>query len=219
MSIEVAVVEDNDQLRNWLQTLVHGSPGFACRYTFSSAEKAVKGLIGVDVDVVLMDLSLKPGGGDGIWCARQLKNQKFRGEVLVLSIFDDEEKIFEALKAGAKGYLLKNTEPADLLENIRDIHRGGSPMTATIARRVVNHFQKMTADLDTQQLSISKLSKRESALLHYIMQGWKYSEIASELNITESTVKGHARRIFEKLEVDSRSHLMSVVARQKSLQE
>jgi DNA-binding NarL/FixJ family response regulator len=213
MSIEVALVEDNDQLRNWLQVLINGSQGFVCRYAFSNAEKAVSGLIGVDVDVVLMDISLKQGAGDGIWCTKQLKGRNFRGQILVLSIFEDEERIFQALQAGAKGYLLKNTQPSILLDCIRDIHAGGSPMTATIARRVVNHFQKVSADLNKQNLNISKLSKRESVMLDYIMQGWKYSEIARELSITESTVKGHARRIFEKLEVDSRSHLMSVIAR------
>lgn len=211
MAVSVSIVEDDDQLRVGLQTILDGTPGFVCHQAYSSAERAVDGLMRQPVDVVLMDISLK--GKDGIWCISELSKQTFPGQILALSVMDDDEIVFRAIQAGAAGYLLKDSPPLEVLNAIQEVHAGGSPMTASIARRVIQHFREIKKNQETSGLDLSVLTSREMEILEFIMKGHKYSEIAKQLGITLNTVKVHARNIFEKLHVSSRSELMAAAGR------
>lgn len=207
MSITVAIVEDEERLCLGMQAILNGSRGFICHQTYSSAEKAVRGLTKQPVDVVLMDISLK--GKDGLWCIAELMRCQYPGQILVLSVLDDDDIIFKALQEGASGYLLKDSPPIEVLNSIQELHQGGSPMTASIARRVVQHFRALKSSASNHDLDVSLLSKREKELLDHIMRGYKYAEIACNMSISLNTVKGHARHIYDKLRVASRSELMA----------
>ena len=166
------------------------------------------------VDVVLMDIRL--GGKDGIWCLSELRRCSFPGEILVLSVFDDDDIVFNALQRGASGYLLKDSAPVVLLDAIREVHGGGSPMTASIARKVLRHFRLLREPARSLTIDEDLLSRRENELLEEIMRGSKYSEIATTLGISLNTVKGHVRSIYEKLQVSSRAELMARTTQSQS---
>lgn len=211
MAVTVAIVEDDDQLRTGLHAILTGTAGFVCHQAYSSAERAVDGLMREPVDVVLMDMSLK--GKDGIWCISRLFECSYPGQILALSVIDDDDIVFRAIQAGAAGYLLKDSPPLEVLNAIQEVHAGGSPMTASIARRVIQHFREITTNQSASGLNLSVLTTRELEMLEFIMKGYKYAEIAHQLGITLNTVKVHARNIYEKLQVSSRSELMAVVGR------
>ena len=197
--INVAIVEDEDEVREGLAVLINGSEGFRCILTYPSAEKALPDILTNKPDVVLMDINLP--GMSGIECTRKLKARQPDLPIMVLTVYDDDEKIFESLKAGASGYLLKKTPPAKLLEAILELHNGGSPMSSRIARKVVQAFQAMgPSSKDTENLS-----KREHEILSYLAKGYRYKEIAETLFISIETVRTHLRNIYEKLHVRSRS--------------
>ena len=157
--INVAIVEDEDEVREGLGVLINGSEGFRCVSTYSSAEKALSDILKNQPDVVLMDINLP--GMSGIECTRKLKARQPALPIMVLTVYDDDEMIFESLKAGASGYLLKKTPPAKLLEAILELHNGGSPMSSRIARRVVQAFQAM----GPSSKETESLSKREHEVL------------------------------------------------------
>lgn len=213
MAVTVAIVEDDDQLRSGLQAILTGTAGFVCHQAYSSAERAVDGLMREPVDVVLMDISLK--GKDGIWCISRLFERSYPGQILALSVMDDDDIVFRAIQAGAAGYLLKDSPPLDVLNAVQEVHAGGSPMTASIARRVIRHFRELKSSAKSRNLNTSSLTNREAEMLEFIMKGHKYAEIAHQLGITLNTVKVHARNIYEKLQVSSRSELMAVVGRSR----
>lgn len=197
--INVAIVEDTDDIREGLKVLINGSDGYRCIADYSSAEAALRELADKKPDVVLMDINLP--GKSGIECTRELKARIPSLPIMMLTIFENDEQIFESLKAGASGYLLKKTQPAKLLEAIQDVHNGGSPMTGQIARRVVGAFQQM----GTSHRETENLSKREHEILSYLAKGYRYKEIADTLFISIETVRTHLRNIYEKLHVRSRS--------------
>ncbi len=197
--IDVAIVEDEDDVRNGLAVLINGSEGFRCVQRYANAEQALSSIMKNPPDVVLMDINL--GGMSGIECARTLKTHRPGLPIMVLTVYDDDEKIFESLKAGASGYLLKTTPPARILEAIVDLQNGGSPMSSRIARKVVRTFQMMGQS--TQETE--NLSKREHEILYYLAKGYRYKEIADALIISVETVRTHLRNIYEKLHVRSRS--------------
>ncbi len=197
--IDVAIVEDEDDVRNGLAVLINGSEGFRCAQRYTSAEQALPAILRNSPDVLLVDINL--GGMSGIECTRRLKAHRPGLPIMVLTVYDDDEKIFESLKAGASGYLLKTTPPARILEAIVDLQNGGSPMSSRIARKVVQTFQTMgESPNDTENLS-----KREHEILFYLAKGYRYKEIADALFISVETVRTHLRNIYEKLHVRSGS--------------
>jgi DNA-binding NarL/FixJ family response regulator len=197
--IRIAVVEDDKTVREGLQMLLNGSPGFTCVAAYSNGEDAVAGLPQVNPDVVLMDINLP--GISGIECIIRLKELDLPMLFIMLTVFEDSDAIFQSLSAGATGYLLKQTPPARLLEAIQDVHRGGSPMSGDIARKVVQSFQHPVHASG----HANGLTKREEEILSYLVKGYFYKEIAGLLFISTETVRTHIRNIYEKLQVRTRS--------------
>ncbi len=203
MSISVSIVEDNDQLRGTLARVLNRADGFRCLSHYANAEDALKDLPRVRPDVVLMDINLP--GMNGVQCVRQLKVLLPQIQVMMLTVYEDTENIFNALAAGANGYMLKRTSSKELLEAIQDVQRGGSPMTMHIARKVVQSFQHTAA---TAQ-STENLSEREQQVLDLLSQGLMYKEIAEKLGISYETVHTYIRRIYEKLQVRTRTEAVA----------
>jgi DNA-binding NarL/FixJ family response regulator len=200
--IIVAIVEDIKEIREGLQFLIDGSDGFACPETFATGEQAVPGIQESCPDVVLMDINLP--GINGIECVRQLK-QKCRDTQFIMStVYEDDDSIFESLKAGAAGYLLKKTEPSKILQAITEVYNGGSPMSAQIARKVISSFQHKNS-IDESDV----LTPKEKEILKALSKGLRYKEIAAEMNISIETVRSHARHIYEKLQVQSRTEALN----------
>lgn len=202
MKINVAIVEDNNDMREGLVFLIKASEGFNCVANFSNAEDALEELPKSDVDVVLMDINLP--GKSGIECVAELKHQRKDLQIIMLTIFEDEDNIFKSLQAGASGYVLKKTSPAQLLEAIKDVNNGGSPMSSQIARKVVAAFQKSPGEISGGD----NLSSREIEILSYLSKGYRYKEIADLLYISIETVRTHIRNIYEKLQVHSRTEAL-----------
>ena len=203
MPISVSIVEDNEQLRGTLARVLNRAEGFRCVSHYGSAEAALEGLVKDRPEVVLMDINLP--GMNGVECVRQLKQAMPQVMVIMLTVYEDTENIFNALAAGASGYLLKRTKSAELLEAIKEVHRGGSPMTTHIARKVVQSFQK--AGLSPQPTE--NLSQREQEVLDCLSQGFFYKEIAEKLGISYETVHTYIRRIYEKLQVRTRTEAVA----------
>ena len=197
--IRIAVVEDDKTVREGLQMLLNGSPGFSCVAAYGSGEDALAGIPEMMPDVVLMDINLP--GINGIECILKLKEMDLPLLFIMLTVFEDADAIFRSLSAGACGYLLKHTPPAKLLEAIQDVYRGGSPMSGEIARKVVQSFQQPSIKSDTKV----SLTKREEEILGFLAQGFFYKEIAGSLSISVETVRTHIRNIYEKLQVRTRT--------------
>lgn len=203
--IQVGVVEDDNNVRESLSILINGTEGFCCEHTFETAEEAIATIPLLNLDVVLMDIQLP--GINGIECVNVLKSQCNAVQFLMCTSFDDNDFIFSALKAGASGYLMKTTRPAKLLEAIREIHHGGSPMSSQIARKVVDSFHvKKSGNGEFQ-----KLSTREKEILQLLSQGLRYKEIADQLFISIETTRTHIRNIYEKLHVHSRTKAINKI--------
>jgi DNA-binding NarL/FixJ family response regulator len=203
MPITVSIVEDNEQLRGTLARVLNRSEGFRCVSQYGDAETALVGLPKDGPEVVLMDINLP--GLNGVECTRQLKQALPRVSIIMLTVYEDTENIFNALAAGASGYLLKRTKSNELLEAIREVHRGGSPMTTHIARKVVQSFQKV--GLSPQPTE--NLSQREQEVLDCLSHGFLYKEIAEKLGISYETVHTYIRRIYEKLQVRTRTEAVA----------
>ncbi len=201
--ITVSIVDDEKGLRQSIATFVNGSPGFRCVSAFSSAEAALKGLPTDKPEVVLMDINL--GGMNGIECVERLKAVAPAMQVLMLTVYEDTDQIFKALEAGATGYLLKRSSPTKLLQAIREVHAGGSPMSSSIARKVVASFQKSRQGGEKQV----HLSPREEAVLNCLAKGLTYKQIADQLDISIDTIRTYLRRIYEKLQVQSRTEAVA----------
>lgn len=197
--ISVAIVEDLTDIRVGLGALIGGSPGFSCNGMYADGEEAVDRIPYAPPDVVLMDIDMPKM--NGIECIRKLKTVMPSLQIMMLTVFEDDEKIFQSLKAGASGYLLKKTPPVKLLEAIEEVYSGGSPMSGQIARKVIQVFHS------TQESSphTESLSQREHEILSYLAKGHRYKEIADELFISIETVRTHIRNIYEKLHVRSRT--------------
>ena len=201
--IKVAIVDDEADLRENIAGFVDSSRGFRCVSAYASAEEALVGLPQDQPDVVLMDINL--GGMSGIECVRLLKPRLAATQIVMLTVFDDTDRIFSALAAGASGYLLKRLAPAKLLEAIREVHEGGSPMSAPIARKVVQSLQKEPPGPDDS----AELSPREREVLHGLAEGQVYKQIADRLGVSIHTVRNYIRRIYEKLHVRSRTEAVA----------
>jgi DNA-binding NarL/FixJ family response regulator len=199
MAISVSIVEDNRGTRESLKELLGRAQGLRCVGAYSSGEEALKKIPEEKPDVVLMDINLP--GMRGIECVAQLKARAPKTQVLMLTTYDQSDLIFESLRAGAHGYLLKNSDPADLVQAVEQVHAGGAPMSMYIARKVVNHFQqirKPSSEMET-------LTKREYEILGLLAKGYLYKEIADQLGISISTVRAHLHTVYEKLHVQSRT--------------
>ena len=203
MAITVSIVEDNDQLRGTLARVINRAEGFRCLSQYPDAEAAVEALPRDHPDVVLMDINLP--GMNGVECVRRLKQLAPDSLVIMLTVYEDTENIFNALAAGASGYLLKRTPRAELLDAIREVHRGGSPMTTHIARKVVQSFQQTGASSQPTE----GLSPREQEVLDCLSKGFLYKEIADKLGIGYETVHTYIRRIYEKLQVRTRTEAVA----------
>lgn len=202
--IKVAIVEDIKDIREGLQLLINSSDGFSCVETYSSVEDALVGLPKVLPDVVLMDIHLP--GLSGIEAVKRLKPQFRSIQFIMSTVYEDDENIFESLKAGATGYLLKKTSPAKILEAITDVYNGGSPISAEIARKVIGSFQKQNP-IDAAE----ELTPKEKEILKALSKGLRYKEIANEMQISMDTVRTHVRHIYEKLQVQSRMDAVNKV--------
>jgi DNA-binding NarL/FixJ family response regulator len=205
-TIAVAVLEDVDELRASLVALLTGYEGFSCAGAFATGEEALRRIPQLRPDVVLMDINLP--GMSGITCAALLRPQIPDTPIMMLTVYEDDEMVFQALKAGAVGYLLKQTPPAKLLEAIREVYEGGAPMSNQIARRVIASFQN-----DPRQFAEDPcLSPREREILEYLAKGLRYKEIADSLFISTDTVRTHLRNIYQKLHVRSATEALNKVS-------
>jgi DNA-binding NarL/FixJ family response regulator len=199
MSIAVAIVEDNPEIRRNLSRYIGEAPGFRCACACASGEEALRLIPQSPPDVVLMDIQM-PGMG-GIACTASLKKLLPSVPVMMLTVYEDNDAIFSALKAGASGYLLKRSAPAKLLEAIKELHRGGAPMSCEIARRVIHSFHKSKPEPSPQD----KLTGREEEILQCLAQGYATKEIADKLSVSYDTVRYHLKHIYDKLHVHSRT--------------
>ncbi len=197
--ISVAIVDDKRDIREGIRLILDGAEGFQCVATYPDAESAIAGIRSSEVDVVLMDIGLP--NMSGIECVRHLKEQNPRLDIIMLTVHDDDNSIFQSLEAGAFGYLTKNIFPSKLLNAIREVKEGGSPMSSNIARRVVSSFKRFTNPTDN-------LSKREKEVLHLLCQGKSYTVIAKALFVSPNTVRFHLKNIYKKLQVNSKYEAM-----------
>jgi DNA-binding NarL/FixJ family response regulator len=197
--IKVAIVEDTKSLREGLTYLLRGTKGYKCVGSYGSGEDAIRDLSRRKVDVVLMDIELP--GMDGIMCMKRLRRTHRNVVVIMWTVSDTGETIFRALTGGALGYLLKSARPSEIIECIAEAHRGGSPMSGEIARKVVRSFQTS----ETNEQEDEQLSGREAEILSWLSRGYKYSEIGDQLQISVETVRSHIRRVYKKLQVTSRT--------------
>jgi DNA-binding NarL/FixJ family response regulator len=203
MTLTASIVEDNDQLRGTLARVIGRTQGFNCLGQYANAETALEAIPNERPNVVLMDINLP--GMNGVECVRRLTQLAPETQVIMLTAYEDTENIFNSLAAGASGYLLKRTSTAELLTAIRDVCKGGSPMTAHIARKVVQSFQRAGPSLQATE----KLSQREQEVLDCLSQGFLYKEIAEKLGISYETVHTYIRRIYEKLQVRTRTEAVA----------
>ena len=199
MRITVSIVEDNRGTRESLSELLGRASALQCVGAHPTGEEALRQIPVERPDVVLMDINLP--GMSGIECVRRLKELLPKTQVLMLTTYEESDLIFDSLRNGASGYLLKNMPPAELIQAVEQVHAGGAPMSMQIARKVVNHFQQikqMSSDAD-------QLTKREQEILALLAKGFLYKEIADQLGITLSTVRAHLHTVYEKLHVQSRT--------------
>ncbi len=208
MTIAVSIVEDDVRVRGALARLIDRSEGFRCVSQHPSAENALQELPSVKPAVVLMDINLP--GINGVECVRRLKPLLPETQIVILTVYEDTDLIFDALTAGATGYLLKRTPAVELLAAIREVQQGGSPMTGHIARKVVQSFQRSASTSGGDGAPAdSTLSPREQEVLSRLASGYLYKEIAASLGISYDTVHTYIRRIYEKLQVHSRTEAVA----------
>ncbi|HEY8551026.1 MAG TPA: response regulator transcription factor [Vicinamibacterales bacterium] len=197
MSIRVVIVEDNAQLRDAFRALVDTAADLTCVGSHGTAEQALAALDREDPDVVLMDISLP--GMSGIEAVRHVRERRPATQVVMLTAFDSPERVFESLRAGATGYVLKRAPSVQILDAIRDVHAGGAPMSGAVARLVVEHFAQ-----HRPAPQIDALSERERAVLVALSEGLQYKEVAESLDVSLNTVRTYVRSIYDKLQVNNR---------------
>jgi DNA-binding NarL/FixJ family response regulator len=203
MAINVGIVEDDSSIRESVSSLINTSEGFSCRQAFDSVESAMENMSEPPPDVLLMDINL--GGVSGIEGVKKLKSVFPRMNILMLTVFEENDKIFQSLCAGASGYLLKRTPPQKILEAISEVHRGGAPMTPSVAKKVLNLFTTIAPPA----LPEVHLTPRETEILHHLVSGSSYKRIGKDLFISFDTVNSHIKKIYEKLQVHSKSEAVA----------
>lgn len=197
MKIKVAIVEDEQIIRDGLEYILKNSKGFECIGLYPTGEEAIKNLDIENVDVILMDINLP--GLNGIECARILKQKRENLDIMMLTVHEEPDKIFQSLMAGATGYILKNTPMKEVLKSIKELKQGGAPMSSNIARKVIQAFQINPVE------KANDLSKREYEIVNELANGLTYEEIADKLFISVETVRYHIKNIYSKLQVHSRT--------------
>jgi DNA-binding NarL/FixJ family response regulator len=207
MKKSVVIVEDNQGLREQLLQILESVPDIKCLGAFVSGEQALPKILEKKPDVVLMDIKLP--GMSGIQCVAQIKKAAPDIQIIMVTVYEDSERIFRALKAGASGYLIKSSPPDQLIEAIRDAYKGGAPMSSPIARKVVQHFHLLGPSVR----EADNLSPREREVLDLLAQGFIYKEIGSKLNIGAETVRTYVKNICQKMHVRSR---LEAVAKHRS---
>ena len=204
--ISVCIVDDNPELRTVLSEIITMSDGYLCVGALNTAAEAIQKIPEIGPDVVLMDINLG-SGESGIDCVRELKPRMRNTNFMMCTVYEEDDKIFEALSAGASGYILKKTTPTKMLDAIRELHEGGSPMSSQIARKVVAAFQNKPSS--SQDSDLQNLSTREREILEWLSKGLTYKEIAAELFISQETVRKHVYHIYEKLHVSNRTEALN----------
>lgn len=199
MPLKVAMVEDDARWRASVERLLRDTEDLEFVGSFGSGEDAVRDLPARRPQVVLMDINLPKMSG--VECTRQLRALLPEVQIVMLTVYDDSDKIFQALQMGASGYLLKRASADEILQAIQDVHRGGAPMSAYIARKVVQSFQRQTPAAKPDEA----LSKRESEVLEYVARGYSDKEVADALGLTPATVRSYLKNIYAKLHVHSRT--------------
>jgi DNA-binding NarL/FixJ family response regulator len=202
--INVAIIEDDDEIRKSLAILVNGSAGFECINCYSDCESAIAEIEDDPPDVILMDIGLP--GMSGIEGVRIIKSKLPEIDILMLSVHEDNQRVFEALCAGACGYLIKDTQPSKLLDAINEVRCGGAPMSSKIARMVVNSFKTNPHE---------QLTTRETEVLSQLCKGKSYKKIAETLFISEETVRRHIKNIYKKLQVGSKSEAVAKALKER----
>lgn len=200
MKIHVAIFEDNVSLLESLKFLISATDGFVVCGSFTNTEQLLEKIENTLADVILMDIELP--GINGIEATALIK-QKFPDiQILIQTVFEDDEKVFSALCAGASGYLLKNTSPAKVLEAIKEVYEGGAPMSPSIAKKVIESFHPNKPET-TLQREFSKLTEKENEVLHYLVKGLSYKLIADKMGLSHGTIHSHLKNIYKKLHVNS----------------
>jgi DNA-binding NarL/FixJ family response regulator len=203
MSITLAIVEDLDEVREGLKQFISLNPEFKVLDTYKTAEEALHSLPGIHPDIVIMDINLP--GISGIECIRLVKKKTPNTQFMMFTVYENDEKVFEALKAGASGYLLKNTGLLQITESLKELYDGGSPMSSNIARKLVTVFRQQHTETEPMET----LSKRENEVLQLLSKGLLYKEIADQLSISTGTVRQHIHKIYEKLHVQNRTEAIN----------
>jgi DNA-binding NarL/FixJ family response regulator len=207
--IRVAIVEDNQTLRNSLTNLLNYTEGMQCVASLGNLMNVVSELGKTRPDIVLMDIGLP--NISGIEGVRTVKNNFPSIQVLMFTVFEDEEKIFDAIRAGASGYLLKKTSPDEIIESIQQLYNGGAPMSPSIARKVIHAFQEAPAELEDFQLT-----PREKEILYSLVDGLSYKKIAEKYFISISPIRTHISNIYQKLHVNTKSQAVAKILKQKT---
>lgn len=200
-TISVCIVDDNRELRNALEEIISMSEGYKCVGTIANADDAIRQIPLLKPDVVLMDINLG-SEESGIDCVRALKPRVPATNFMMCTVYEEDEKIFEALSAGASGYILKKTTPTRMLEAIRELYEGGAPMSSQIARKVVAAFINKPVAVGDSDLE--NLTNREREILELLSRGMMYKEIAAALNLANDTIRKHVYHVYEKLHVSNR---------------
>lgn len=211
-NIRVAIFEDNKHLRESLYYLINGTPGFSCTGAYPDCNDAVFQITKDTPDVILMDIEMP--GLNGIQGVKLIKSKFPQVHVLMQTIFHDENNIFDAICAGASGYILKSTTPAEYINAIKDVYNGGSPMTGSIARKVLELFQK---NIQVEAKQDYQLTPKEKEMLQYMVQGKSFKMIAEAAGISYETVRTHMKNIYAKLHVNSNTEAVSKVLKEKLL--
>lgn len=209
MPISIIIVEDLDEVREGLGNFLSLDPDLEVVATYKTADLAAPGIIGIQPEVVIMDINLP--GTNGIDCIRQIRSQVPATQFMMFTVYENDEKVFEALQAGASGYLLKSTGLPHIIEALKELHLGGSPMSTNIARKLVKVFQQ--PPLAAPSPDDSRLSPRETDILHLLARGLLYKEIADQLSVSTSTVRQHIHHIYEKLHVQNRTEAINKMYR------
>ena len=209
MTINVGIVEDDSSIRESVASLINTSAGFLCEQIFDSVESAIEKISDPPPDVLLMDINL--GGMSGIEGVQRLKALFPQMNILMLTVFEENDKIFRSLCAGASGYLLKRTPPAKILEAITEVHGGGAPMTASVARKVLTLFTSVAPPT----LPEVHLTARETEILQHLVSGSSYKKIGRDLFISFDTVNSHIKKIYEKLQVHSKTEAVAKALKHK----
>lgn len=209
MPITIVIVEDLDEVREGLRNFLVLDPELNVLDTFRTATEAEDGILRLQPDIVIMDINLP--GPSGIDCIRAIRDRLTHTQFMMFTVYENDEKVFEALQAGASGYLLKNTGLPHIISALKELNAGGSPMSANIARKLVRAFQQPPRPAAAETTAL--LSPRENEILHHLAQGLLYKEIADRLAISTSTVRQHIHRIYEKLHVQNRTEAINKLYR------